>query len=91
MKTARTVWCGLLPLGQSGIGAVDIPNDVKIKRAGVYYAAVEYTAYELEMVKRLHGHDVPDASAEARIGVGVEVFQPRLPSAARQLPSLWVG
>ena len=46
-------------------------------------AAVEHTADELDVVKRLHGHDIPDAGLEVNGGVAV-VIRPALPAVARQ-------
>ena len=46
-------------------------------------AAVEHAADELDVVKRLHGHDVPDAGLEIDVGVAV-VIRPALLAVLRQ-------
>ena len=67
----------------SGVGAVDVLHDAAVERVRLDKAAVEHAADELDVVKRLHGHDVPDAGLEIDVGVAV-VIRPALLAVLRQ-------
>ena len=62
---------------RGGIGAVDVLHDAAVECARLDEAAVEHAADELDVVKRLHGHDVPDAGLEVNVGIAV-VIRPAL-------------